>query len=229
LLGVQLVVLVAGDVRGGAPTHHPEGAVLAVWLFAAVLLGATLSEIVAALGPRSNGESPGVDRARMRRVLGAVALGAALGPTLARPFWTRVGVFAPRHTELALGEAARSLVPAGERVVVATADYGYFALMAGFAAPERCLVFDSHDPRKSKDKTRGPEALEAFALGERATFALLPRAWSAELAPRSAATSADADQAQTLHTEGDFALLRLLAPGSAPAAGLRVGNPPPAN
>ncbi len=232
LLGMQLLVLIVGDVRGGAPTHHPERAVLAVCLFVAVLLGAALSEIVAGLGPRGAAESPGAHRARLRRILGAVMIGAALGPTLARPFWTRVGVFASRDAELALGEAARSLVPPGERVVVATDDYGYFALLAGFAEPERCLVFDSHDPRKAKDRgtvASGPESLWAFADGERAHFAMLPRTWSAQLAARSIVTSADSGGSQTLHAEGNFALLRLFTPSSAPAGGLRVGNPPPRN
>ncbi len=226
LLGVQLVVLVAGDVRGGAPTHHPERAVLSVWLFAAVLLGAQLSDLVSTIGSPKTRALAGL-RPHLR--LSTVALGVALGATLARPSWTRVGTFAPRHAELALAEAARSLVPPGERVVVATDDYGYFALLAGFAAPERCVVLDSHDPRTAPapgTPPSGPEALWSFADRQRARFAMLPGAWAAKLAAPDAVGLAPP---ATLHSEGDFALLRLVSPGAAPlgeASTRRPVSPP---
>lgn len=223
LLGVQLLVLVVGDVRGGAPTHHPERAVLAIWLLSAVVLGAALGEIASALF--STDALPRGDTARVRRRLGAIVLGAALGPTLARPFWTRVGVFAPRRDELALGEAARQKIGPGETVAVATEDFGYFALMAGFAAPERCRVLSTHDPRETKTTAAsGPEALLAFAAREGAGFAMLPAHWAERLSsPKPGEPSRSGGQ--LLHRAGGFALLLLPGP-SVSSGALQVSNPP---
>jgi hypothetical protein len=204
LLGLMLLVLVVGDLRGGAPTHHQERAILAVWLFASIYLGAALFEIGSLLFGSARAAASVVARKRAQRGLAALLLGVALGPALARPFWTRVGIFAPRTEELALGRTARSLVRPYEKVVVATEDYGYFALMAGFAEPERCVVFDSHDPRTSARASApapsGPEALVAFGTRENARYVMLPAPMAREIAP---------EHARILQDNGGFALLEL--------------------
>ena len=78
LLLALLVFLVVGDLRDGAPTHHAERAVLAIWLAGAVLTGD--------LGPA---RLEGPPRARPRRVHGAAGRGRrarhADGPALVRP------------------------------------------------------------------------------------------------------------------------------------------------
>jgi hypothetical protein len=204
LLGLMLLVLVVGDLRGGAPTHHQERAILAVWLFASIYLGAAMLELGGLLLGPARAEASVVAQKRAQRGLAALLIGAALGPALARPFWTRVGIFAPRTEELALGRAARSLVRPYEKLVVATEDYGYFALMAGFAEPERCVVFDSHDPRTSAragaPASSGPEALVAFGTRENARYAMLPAPLAGEIAPK---------HARILHDNGGFALIEL--------------------
>lgn len=124
------VFLLVGQLSGGAPTHHPERALLLVWLLAA---------------------------------LAAVDLATLVRP----PQWFAVPVLllllldyrstladrgVRRETEERAGEQLFALVSRGDRVFVATTDYGYFAVMAAFGRPTD-VVLDSLDPR-SKSSTR---------------------------------------------------------------------------
>ena len=55
---------------------------------------------------------------------------------------------APRDAERAVGALARRYVQDDERLLVDTGDYGYFAVIAAFGAPERADPVDRHDPRQ---------------------------------------------------------------------------------
>jgi hypothetical protein len=117
--------LFAGQLLGGAPTHHAERALLVVWLLA-VFAVVDLASI----------EIP-----PLWLVLAACALLAFdYRATLADH-----GV--DRRSEEVIGTQLRSLVPKGERVHVATNDYGYFAILAAFGRPSDAVVDRTHDPR----------------------------------------------------------------------------------
>lgn len=128
VIGGVVAFLVAGRLADGAPTHHTERTLLSVWSFVAIA-GASMALHTPA-------------KRSLPLIFGAAAMGAALRVT-ATP-----EPFAPRERERAIGEAARRLVPPGERIVIDTADYGYFAVMAAFGAPERADPLDVHDPRE---------------------------------------------------------------------------------
>jgi hypothetical protein len=125
-----LVFLLAGQLSGGAPTHHPERALLVVWLLAALAA---------------------VDLAMLVRPPPWFAL-----PVLALLLLDYRSALADRgvrrETEERVGEQLLALVPRSDRVFVATTDYGYFAVMAAFGRPTD-VVLDSLDPR-SKSSTR---------------------------------------------------------------------------
>ncbi len=117
--------LVVGQLVGGAPTHHAERALLLVWLLGALAIA---------------------DLSMFRRppawvaVLAVVALAIDVGASLADR-----GI--DRRSEETIGTQLRSLVPKGERVVLATTDYGYFAVLAAFGRPSDALIDQTHDPR----------------------------------------------------------------------------------
>jgi len=130
-VGALVVFLLGGEMIGGAPTHHPERALLIVWMLAAFVV---------------------VDLWGQRKV----------------PTWMAVPVLAlmgldyraqlsditfNRQSEELAGVHLHSLVARGHRVFIATADYGYFAVMASFARPFD-TVYETRDPRtKSENKT----------------------------------------------------------------------------
>jgi hypothetical protein len=125
-----LAFLLAGQLFGGAPTHHPERALLVVWLLAVLAT---------------------VDLATLVRPPIWFALPVALLLLLDyRSVWADRGV--NREVEERVGEQLFALVPRGDRVFVATTDYGYFAVMAAFGRPSD-VALDSLDPR-SKSGTR---------------------------------------------------------------------------
>jgi len=123
------VFLVAGDLLGGSPTHHPERALLLVWLLASFVV---------------------VDLAVLARPPRWLAL--LVLPLLAIDYRSALsdrGV--DRRSEETIGTQLRSLVPKGERVFIATSDYGYFAVVAAFGRPSDSIIDQTHDPR-SKDE-----------------------------------------------------------------------------
>jgi hypothetical protein len=136
-LAALLAALVAGDLGAGAPTHHAERALLAVWLVCAVIAGTFVPKTLAALAP--------VKRfvAATAALIVLIALGA-LRPSVS-------GI--DRSDEIAIGDEARRL--GADRVAVATPDFGYFAITAALAEPSRVLVMDDRDPR-------GPRIADAF-------------------------------------------------------------------
>lgn len=149
-----LFFLVLGDVRGGAPTHHPERALLLLW----ILGGLTFLRYSEALG---------------RRTLGAL-LGAALLIGLPVRLATERGAYAERNEEEAIGRLVREHLKPTERVVVGTTDFGYFAIEAAAGAPGRFLIAASHDPREQSAPTPLPLRVAALARAEEICFAVVP-------------------------------------------------------
>ncbi|MBN1608503.1 MAG: hypothetical protein JW940_17860 [Polyangiaceae bacterium] len=145
LLGLALVVfLVAGLLRGAAPTHHPERALLGIWLMAALFVGDSLVALWKCLDVTA--------RWRLAAYFTPV-FGLAC---LSRDWLVRVDAFVDRSQEVSIGLVARSLASDG-RVLVDTPDYGFFAVMAALGAPERARPLDDRDPRH-------PRGTNPFAL-----------------------------------------------------------------
>jgi len=139
-LGALLVVgLSAAATLGGAPTHHPGRALLAVWLLLALFAGARASS------------SWRVGRLPARLgLLAAAFLVVAFGALVARPRWSEPTRFTSRAAETAIGTEVARLVPAGCSVLLEARDYGYFAVLAASGRPERFIVDRSVDPRREK-------------------------------------------------------------------------------
>jgi len=151
---LALVVLVVGDVRGGAPTHHPERALLASWL---VLLLVALTTV-----------------ARLGSIRAAQIL--VLSVALALPFrWSLTpSNYGPRPDEEEAGRLVRSRLSATEKVALATSDYGYFAIEATAGYPERFVLAETHDPRLARSGLSLAESLRENARRAHACYGLLP-------------------------------------------------------
>jgi Dolichyl-phosphate-mannose-protein mannosyltransferase len=148
-LGAALVAfLVASELRGGAPTQHPERVLLAAWLGGAVFAGDALFCAWARLGARGRA-----------LVAGSALAVLALGAGWLRPRFAAPGSFARRSDEVAVGRAARRAVSGSGRLLVDTPDYGFFAVIASFGAPERAAPLDDRDPRNA----RPPDAFVSSA------------------------------------------------------------------
>jgi hypothetical protein len=59
-----------------------------------------------------------------------------------------------RRSEEMIGTQLRSLVPKGERVFIATSDYGYFAVVAAFGRPSDTVIDQTPRPRSQEQKRR---------------------------------------------------------------------------
>lgn len=167
---LQLLVLIAGDVRDGAPTHHPERALLGpatILLFvSADAAGAFVSGL----------------RDRARKVAFVALATAALGGWIALRLHRSLGWYAdaPRVRELAAGRALAAL-PKGTRVLVDTrdfgegrSDYGYYAVLAAFGRPLDAEIDRDQDPRKPRVPSAFADAasLRARVDGARASAML---------------------------------------------------------
>jgi hypothetical protein len=147
VLLAMLVGLVLADLRDGAPTHHAERTLLSLWLLFAISAGDALATAWAA----------GDRRGRQRLTL-LVTGSALVGAVGIRPFFARRDSFIDRADEVAIGRRAAALAMApGDRLLVDTPDYGYFAVLAGHASPERAEPLDDHDPRHGR---RAPGAAQ---------------------------------------------------------------------
>jgi hypothetical protein len=150
-LALLLGFLIAGEWRDGAPTHHAERALMAIWLWLCVLAGDAASDAWAAFSSE-------------RRALFIALSGLALAPAagIVRPWYARRDGFVDRAAEVQIGEAIRASASATERVLIDSPDYGFHAIMAGFGAPDRAEPIDDHDPRKPKppDAFSSREALQ---------------------------------------------------------------------
>ncbi len=166
-LGALLVFLVVGELRDGAPTHHPERALLAIWIFVAIFATDGLFEV---LGER-----------KLRAAsIGAVLVSLGVAAVIVRPWYARRDSFIDRTSEIAIGQAARSQDPNGT-LVVEHPDFGFYAVIAGFGAPERASPIDDHDPRKSHGENvfASPDTLRALIEERKATLVVLSKEhWS---------------------------------------------------
>jgi 4-amino-4-deoxy-L-arabinose transferase-like glycosyltransferase len=138
-----LAFLIAGDLRESTATHHAERTLLPIWTFLSMLLGSFLvrSEPAAKRPPK---------------LLLAIAFSGVSLLLAMRGFdrdlsSARESTFVDRRNEIAVGLAAHARFPE-EKLWIDTDDYGYFAVMAAFGAPERVAVTRSHDPRKKGDE-----------------------------------------------------------------------------
>src|SRR6185436_6282327 len=123
--------LLAGVLTAATPTHHPERTLLPAW-FVVLAIGA------AALGERETGE------ARKAREVPLLVLAGVLAGFLVFHSETHPD----RATERDVGALAASRLGSADVLAVDTPDYGYFAVMAAFGAPERAAPVASHDPRE---------------------------------------------------------------------------------
>lgn len=158
----QLVALSVALVKDGAPTHHPERAVLVGLLLCALVVG----HLAATLLPRAG------RNARLGAATAAVAL-LVFSLVIVRR-WFRGEDFVPRTDEVAIGDAARALVPPGERILVEVRDYGHFAITAALGRPEDVVLDRDLDPRKpaSASTFDAPDGLPRRLAEARARFLL---------------------------------------------------------
>jgi Dolichyl-phosphate-mannose-protein mannosyltransferase len=136
LTAAQIAALSLAMIKDGAPTHHPERAVLAALLLVALAGGALT---VHAIGG-------GAGR-RWRGMVIAAAVGVAVG--LGHTGATSEG-FAQRGDEEAIGRAAAAATSPGEPVLIEAGDYGYLAVSAAMERPEDAVPDRSVDPRDAK-------------------------------------------------------------------------------
>jgi hypothetical protein len=133
----QVLALSLAMMKDGAPTHHPERAVMAELLLLAMAGGALSVRALAAGTPH---------RARSGLVLAAaLALAFGLGRAPRSP-----QTFAGRDDEEAIGRAAAGLCPPGEPVLIEVSDYGYLAVTAALGRPEDAVPDRSVDPRDAR-------------------------------------------------------------------------------
>jgi len=165
LLAGLLAFLVVGDVFDGAPTHHAERAVLAIWFGTAIFAGDTLVRAASTLTPRE----------RRRAAIGGAAI-VLLCAGLVRPWFARRDSFIEREKELAIGKSARSALGPSDRLGVYTSDFGFFAVIASFSAPERAIAVDEHDPRNAtRPMSFSPRMMVDQLNAERASWLVIPR------------------------------------------------------
>lgn len=145
LLGVMVLTLIGGAVRGGAPTHHSERALLACWLLAALSSSIYVAQL------RSEKKS---------RVIAAMLLATGAGLLIqAGGFFERQG-FAQREAEERIGKWLKAHPDKTSEIALFTPDYGYFAVMAAHGRPDDFHVLESHDPRAKE--TSGHQALSQW-------------------------------------------------------------------
>ncbi|MBI2390819.1 MAG: hypothetical protein HYV09_14610 [Deltaproteobacteria bacterium] len=145
---LQLLVLIAGDVRDGAPTHHPERALLGPATIVMFASGDAIGAWLANL------------RSTARRAAWSIVAGAALLSWIALRVHRSLRWYdgAPRPREVAAGRALSSYVPVGTRVLVDTRDlggidYGYYAVLAAFGRPREAEIDRDQDPRRPRGRS----------------------------------------------------------------------------
>lgn len=160
---LMVAFLFVAELTGGMPTHHPERALMTVWLVGWVL-AADLTQSITQHVPR------------LRPVaIAAVALSVGL---LAWQTYQALPHYGTnRSTELAVARLIQSHDDTGT-VLVEPDDYGYFAIMAGLGAPERVVLARSIDPRNRQAPASSPfaqlDSLRARASQTQARWLVVP-------------------------------------------------------
>ena len=165
-LAALVLFLVLGDLRGGAPTHHPERALLSLWLIAPALGLHLLQEHVAAI--RKARPAPDASASPWRTPIPFVL---AFAVFLTLGLRAEPGAFANRTEEERLG---RALAETKGQVVLFTPDYGYFAVQAASGAPSRFHLVDRNDPRDPRSTISAEERTRAALEETRAPWAVVP-------------------------------------------------------
>lgn len=151
VLGFLFLTLTASSVKGGAPTHHAERALLVVHLTMALAGGALLAQ---ALQKKAVGS---------RLALFAFIGLAAPALYILRAWYLYKESYAERRDEVAIGQEVQARVPETERVLVEVIDYGFYAIEAGSARPWSFALSAPIHPSKPVER------LSIDALGARAT------------------------------------------------------------
>jgi hypothetical protein len=149
LLGMLLLTLTASSIKGGAPTHHPERALLTLHLFLAIV-----AAHLAVVARRDELLVP------LQVVAAVLVIGGGVA-TLRGTLLFKESV-AHREAELAVGREVAARVPAGERVYLEVVDYGYFAVQAASERPWDFVLSGKVDP------ARGGEVLGESVVRARA-------------------------------------------------------------
>ena len=198
LAGVQVAALSISLVKDGAPTHHPERALL----FPALALVVLAAGVASGVGRGAAGVASGAAgvesgaASRLPRAFGvAVAVlllaRAALMPVAirgeralrsVRGGWIllyagpREG-FAERRAETDIGAQAAELLPPRASVYLEDVrDYAFFAVQAGSGQPERVMPSREVDPRwPGKERTFADEAAYLVWLRERGVGLVIAR------------------------------------------------------
>jgi hypothetical protein len=135
-----LAFLVVGDLRDGAPTHHPERAVIPItWILAAFAADALVT-LTRRIAPA---------RASQRVLIANAVAIAVIGWCLMLPGrWANhpaSSASESRDAQIARGLVLQAQPPS--HVTVTPCDYEHFALIAAFGAPERVeIVPATHEP-----------------------------------------------------------------------------------
>lgn len=130
--------LTAGALRGGAPTHHGERALLALWFACAVVIGDLVTSAARRFGWRPRA-----------RLAAALAMAVLAGSLFVRPNVARE-TFVDRRYEAEIGTRARAFLSSDGKLAIATNDFGFFAVVAGLGRPEQTVVLRRHDPRQGE-------------------------------------------------------------------------------
>lgn len=150
VLAFLFATLTVSSVKGGAPTHHAERALLVIHITLAVLVGAWIVRTMRA----KNLGSPLVLTALVIAVLPALYI--------VRSWLLYKEAFANRRDEIRIGEEVARAVPESDRILVEVIDYGFFAVQAGAARP---WSFELSSPIKPGQR---PAKLSLDALASRA-------------------------------------------------------------
>jgi hypothetical protein len=160
-IGALVLFLILGALRDGAPTHHAERAVLAVWFWLALFASDAIVTSWSALS------APG-------RAAAIALTGLAVAPAagILRPWYAHRDSFIDRSNEIAIGSDVRERAQPSDRILIDTSDYAFWAVIAGFGDPNRARPFDDRDPRKPRaaDPFASDDALRARIRDENARW-----------------------------------------------------------
>jgi hypothetical protein len=147
----MLAFLIYGDVRDGAPTHHPERPLLAfTWLLAAFGLDGAFTQIRTLASSRPRGAAA--------FVAALAGLGALFVTDAVRAVPSPPGEDAAsaRDAQLAAGEALRRA--GATRVRVTPCAYEHFALIAAYERPEWVDIDQAKPATAAETRAREPAA-----------------------------------------------------------------------
>jgi hypothetical protein len=172
--------LIVSNLRGAAPTHHAERALLPAYWFFAVVSGDLVAHVFWAV-------SRGARHAFFVLAVALIAAGAGL-----RDRFAPHDAFADRRAEEHIGERARS--HRASALLVDTPDFGFFAALAAFGTPSAASAVDDRDPRRPRpaDAFASTRSLTEFVAQRGARWLITTREHAA--LARSIAVERDANE-----------------------------------